>query len=220
MQTDPVEANKTTENSWTYDAGSGRTIATESAWIMRNKKDKKAVADPRTPANQPTEQPPINEQTLKSSPTQQQRRPKMPPLPLDDFKIVYRPQAGLDLAKWNTVAVTHAIGRVSGLSQQDFNDKVRVQFQRMENLIPNHRKHRRQRRRQEAGKHPENTAWRKFLHCERQHQNTGRCLQRRHQWLDTRYEHRRTHGWNSRTGKIHSSSCPNARSIDRGSRLL
>lgn len=135
MQTDPVEANKTTENSWTYDAGSGRTIATESAWITRNKKDKKAVANPRSPANQPTEQPPINEQTLKSSPTQQQRRPKMPPLPLDDFKIVYRPQAGLDLAKWNTVAVTHAIGRVSGLSQQDFNDKVRVQVQRMENLI-------------------------------------------------------------------------------------
>nr|XP_050026178.1 uncharacterized protein LOC126521511 [Dermacentor andersoni] len=47
----------------------------------------------------------------------------MPPLPLDEFKIVYRPQAGLDLAKWNTVTVVHAIGRASGLSQQDFNDK-------------------------------------------------------------------------------------------------
>ncbi|KAH7983346.1 hypothetical protein HPB52_011342 [Rhipicephalus sanguineus] len=135
MQTDPVEANNKAENSWTYDAGSGRTIETESAWITRNKKEKKNTANARPPENPPTGNPPIAGQTLKPSPSQQQRRPKMPPLPLDDFKIVYRPQAGLELAKWNTVAVMHAIGRASGLSQQDFNDKVRVQVQRTENLI-------------------------------------------------------------------------------------
>ncbi|KAH6921027.1 hypothetical protein HPB50_027985 [Hyalomma asiaticum] len=59
----------------------------------------------------------------------------MPPLPLDDFKIVYRRQAGLELAKWNTIAVMDAIGIASGLPQQHFNDKVRVQVQRIEHLI-------------------------------------------------------------------------------------
>ncbi|KAH7932190.1 hypothetical protein HPB52_024835 [Rhipicephalus sanguineus] len=74
-------------------------------------------------------------QTLKPSPSQQQRRPKIPALPLDDFKIVYSPQAGLKLAKWNIVTSIHASGRASGLSQRDFNDKVRVQVQRAEYLI-------------------------------------------------------------------------------------
>ncbi|KAH6940462.1 hypothetical protein HPB50_000069 [Hyalomma asiaticum] len=59
----------------------------------------------------------------------------MLPLPHGDIKIVYRLQAGLELAKWNTIAVMHAIGRASGLPQQHFNDKVREQLQRIENLI-------------------------------------------------------------------------------------
>lgn len=129
MQTDRREEN-TGEDMWNYDAESGRTIEAESAWLTRSKKGKKDTTNVKTPATKPT-----NEQTSNPAPPQQQRRPRMPPLPLDDFKIVYRPQAGLDLAKWNTVAVMHAIGRASGLSQQDFNDKVRVQVQRIENLI-------------------------------------------------------------------------------------
>ncbi|KAH7943195.1 hypothetical protein HPB52_006291 [Rhipicephalus sanguineus] len=62
-------------------------------------------------------------------------KPMLPPLPFDDYKVVYRPQAGLELAKWNNIAIMHAIGRASGLSQQDFGEKVCVQVQRLENLI-------------------------------------------------------------------------------------
>ncbi|KAH6929610.1 hypothetical protein HPB50_003122 [Hyalomma asiaticum] len=59
----------------------------------------------------------------------------MPPLPFDDYKVVYRPQAGLELAKWNNIAIVHAIGKASGFAQQDFSEKVCVQVQRLENLI-------------------------------------------------------------------------------------
>ncbi|KAH6944100.1 hypothetical protein HPB50_001916 [Hyalomma asiaticum] len=44
-------------------------------------------------------------------------------LPFDSTKIVYRPQVGLALDKWNTIALIHAIGRASGPPQQDFNVK-------------------------------------------------------------------------------------------------
>ncbi|KAH8022727.1 hypothetical protein HPB51_002761 [Rhipicephalus microplus] len=59
----------------------------------------------------------------------------MPPFPTDDFKFVYRPHAGLDLSKLSLTSSTHAIGRSSSLTQQDFYDNVRVQVQRVENII-------------------------------------------------------------------------------------
>ncbi|KAH6922460.1 hypothetical protein HPB50_014240 [Hyalomma asiaticum] len=58
----------------------------------------------------------------------------MPPLPFD-YKVVYRPQAGLELAKWNNIAIVLAIARARGFAQQDFSEKVCVQVQRLENLI-------------------------------------------------------------------------------------
>lgn len=59
----------------------------------------------------------------------------MPPLLFDDYKVVYRPQARLELAKWNNIAIMQAIRRASGLSQQYFCEKVWVQVQRQENMI-------------------------------------------------------------------------------------
>ncbi|KAH6935973.1 hypothetical protein HPB50_011961 [Hyalomma asiaticum] len=49
----------------------------------------------------------------------------MPPLTFDDYKVIYRPQEGLELAKWNNTAIVHTIGRASGFAQQDFSEKVR-----------------------------------------------------------------------------------------------
>ncbi|KAH6920247.1 hypothetical protein HPB50_028765 [Hyalomma asiaticum] len=116
MQTDPPEKSDA-EKTWTYDADSGRTVENESAWITRNKKGKKDAANVKAPVNNA-----FNAQASTPSLSQQRRWPKLPPLPLDDFKIVHRPQAGLELAKWNTIAVMHSIGRTSGV-------------QRIENLI-------------------------------------------------------------------------------------
>ncbi|KAH7968027.1 hypothetical protein HPB52_005443 [Rhipicephalus sanguineus] len=64
-----------------------------------------------------------------------QRNLNRPPFHTDDFKIVYRPQARLGLSKWSLTAITHAIGRSSGLTQRDFYDNVRVQMQIVENII-------------------------------------------------------------------------------------
>ncbi|KAH6926085.1 hypothetical protein HPB50_014193 [Hyalomma asiaticum] len=63
------------------------------------------------------------------------RKPRLPPLPLDDTKIIYRPQVDLQLPKWFLLAVTHAIGRASKMSQKDFYDNIRIQVQHVENLI-------------------------------------------------------------------------------------
>ncbi|KAH6922865.1 hypothetical protein HPB50_019924 [Hyalomma asiaticum] len=67
--------------------------------------------------------------------SQQHRWPKMPLLPLEDFKIVYCPQAGLELANWNTFALMHAIGRASRLPQEHLITSYALQVQRIENLI-------------------------------------------------------------------------------------
>lgn len=64
-----------------------------------------------------------------------QRNLKMPPFSTDDLKIVYRPQAGLDLSKWSLTSITHATGRSSSLTQQDFYDNAGVEVQSIENII-------------------------------------------------------------------------------------
>ncbi|KAH7975487.1 hypothetical protein HPB52_002118 [Rhipicephalus sanguineus] len=118
------------EATWRYDASSGRTIERESVWITRGRKGKKDAGETTTPEGKPHK-----EETSTQQPQPQRRKPMLPPLPFDDYKVVYRPQAGLELAKWNNIAIMHAIGRASGLSQQDFGEKVCVQVQRLENLI-------------------------------------------------------------------------------------
>lgn len=87
MQMYPTEVNNA-ETTSNYDANSGSTIERESIWITRGRLGKKDAENKTTHESNPTK-----EQTT------QQRKPKMPPLPVDDYKVVWQPQAGLDLAK-------------------------------------------------------------------------------------------------------------------------
>ncbi|KAH6942792.1 hypothetical protein HPB50_010653 [Hyalomma asiaticum] len=129
MHTDRTEVQNAAA-TWRYDASSGRTIERESVWITRGRKGKRDAGGKTTQEATPTKE---ATSTQQSQP--QRRKPTMPPLPFDDYKVVYRPQAGLELAKWNNIAIVHAIGKASGFAQQDFSEKVCVQVQRLENLI-------------------------------------------------------------------------------------
>ncbi|KAH6933950.1 hypothetical protein HPB50_019142 [Hyalomma asiaticum] len=129
MHTDRTEVQNAAA-TWRYDASSGRTIERESVWITRGRKGKRDAGGKTTQEATPTE-----EETSTQQSQPQRRKPTMPPLPFDDYKVVYRPQAGLELAKWNNIAIVHAIGKASGFAQQDFSEKVCVQVQRLENLI-------------------------------------------------------------------------------------
>ncbi|KAH9384806.1 hypothetical protein HPB48_026823 [Haemaphysalis longicornis] len=92
------------------------------------KRNKTAATHGAPPAAQPTSQHSAPE-------TAQQKRSRMPPLPVDDTKIIYRPQAGLQLSKWSLAEITNAIGRASKIMQKEFYDNVRIQVQRIENLV-------------------------------------------------------------------------------------
>ncbi|KAH6944446.1 hypothetical protein HPB50_003156 [Hyalomma asiaticum] len=130
MQTDLPGERSVPALGWTYDANSGKTTEIEHIEWQQVGRRRKQTSEPTKPSQEKSAQ--------QDKPTPQapkQRSPKMPPFPTDDFKIVYRPQTGLDLSKWNLTAITHAIGRSSGLTQQDFYDNVRVQMQKIENII-------------------------------------------------------------------------------------
>ncbi|KAH7956885.1 hypothetical protein HPB52_013444 [Rhipicephalus sanguineus] len=130
MQTEVNAETPATASAWTYDVNSGKTIGKEHIeWLQVGRKAKRASEPIQASKEQPEKE---HMPTQKPS---KQRNLKMPPFPTDDFKIVYRPQAGLDLSKWSLTAITHAIGRSSGLTQQDFYDNVRVQMQSVENII-------------------------------------------------------------------------------------
>ncbi|KAH7984239.1 hypothetical protein HPB52_018384 [Rhipicephalus sanguineus] len=130
MQTEVNAETPATASAWTYDVNSGKTIGKEHIeWLQVGRKAKRASEPIQASKEQPEKE---------HMPTQKppkQRNLMMPPFPTDDFKIVYRPQAGLDLSKWSLTAITHAIGRSSSLTQQDFYDNVRVQMQSVENII-------------------------------------------------------------------------------------
>lgn len=109
MQTDSSELANVTR-SWTYDKNSGRTIDLNDQWLTWERKSNKETTRIKAPA--------VTQSTQQPATPPPPRKPRMPPLPLDDIKIVYRPQAGLELAKWSLVAVTHAVGRASGIMQK------------------------------------------------------------------------------------------------------
>ncbi|KAH6942953.1 hypothetical protein HPB50_012715 [Hyalomma asiaticum] len=130
MQTDLPGERYVPMLGWAYDANSGKTTENEHIEWLQVGRRRKQTSELTKPSQEMSAQ--------QDKPTPQapkQRSQKMPPFPTDDFKIVYRPQAGLDLSKWNLNAITHAIGRSSGLTQQDFYDNVRVQMQKIENII-------------------------------------------------------------------------------------
>ncbi|KAH9367137.1 hypothetical protein HPB48_010995 [Haemaphysalis longicornis] len=128
MQTDSTKESGSPVK-WARDENSGRTIDLKNQWkVTQRKRNKTAATQRAPPAAQPTSQPSASE-------TAQRRRSQMPPLPVDDTKIIYHPQAGLQLSKWSLAEITNAIGRASKIMQKESYDNLRIQVQRIENLV-------------------------------------------------------------------------------------
>ncbi|KAH6945925.1 hypothetical protein HPB50_010727 [Hyalomma asiaticum] len=130
MQTELPAERSIPALGWTYEADTGKPTENEYIeWLQVGRRRNQTSEPTRTYQERST-------QLYKPTPqAPKQRSPKMPPFPTGDFKIVYRPQASLDLSQWNLTAIPHAIGRSSGLTQQDFYENVRVQMQKIENVI-------------------------------------------------------------------------------------
>ncbi|KAH8036594.1 hypothetical protein HPB51_002132 [Rhipicephalus microplus] len=74
----------------------------------------KAASAAETPARK-TESPPSVSSKLDSTAVARPRLKRLPRLPVDDFKIVFRPSAGVDLAQYNDVELRAAVVAKSGL---------------------------------------------------------------------------------------------------------
>ncbi|KAH8022827.1 hypothetical protein HPB51_005987 [Rhipicephalus microplus] len=74
----------------------------------------KAASAAETPARK-TESPPSVSSKLDNTAVARPRLKRLPRLPVDDFKIVFRPRAGVDLAQYNDVELRAAVVAKSGL---------------------------------------------------------------------------------------------------------
>ncbi|KAH9360571.1 hypothetical protein HPB48_012942 [Haemaphysalis longicornis] len=62
------------------------------------------------------------------------REPRLPPLPLEDYKVVIRPRTGLILAQWLIQCVTNAISAAAQISDAT-QDRITFRIRRDQNLV-------------------------------------------------------------------------------------
>lgn len=62
------------------------------------------------------------------------RQPRLPPLPLDDYKVVLRPRTGLILAQWLVQCITNAISTAAQISDAT-QDRITYRIRKDQNLI-------------------------------------------------------------------------------------
>ncbi|KAG0444843.1 hypothetical protein HPB47_013321 [Ixodes persulcatus] len=112
--TAPADAPTTTENRMEFD----------SPWqqILRERRNFKQAA---------TTPPPPVPRTQPTSP----RTTPAPRLPDTDYKIIYRPRAGLRVAAWNDRQMTQSIQQASKIPDHVFNTYVTIQPLALQNLI-------------------------------------------------------------------------------------
>lgn len=103
-----------------FDQLSGRTLHKPGPWqqILRERQNRKQQAV--SPAS-------VRKPTLRGD--------VKPRLPANDFKIVYRPQAGLRVASWSERQFAQAICQASKLPERTFFSSVIIQTQVTQNLI-------------------------------------------------------------------------------------
>ncbi|KAH9369483.1 hypothetical protein HPB48_014337 [Haemaphysalis longicornis] len=74
----------------------------------------------RQPARQPPMPTTIIAGPARSGNQEQARKPRLPPLPTSEYKVVLFPQEGLSLGKWQSHHVTRAVGQSAALSKPNF----------------------------------------------------------------------------------------------------
>nr|XP_054924331.1 uncharacterized protein LOC126527440 [Dermacentor andersoni] len=107
METDDTRSPDTMD----ADASSGQAEDDTHWFLVARKKKRLAEATANLPP------PPTPEAPRK-------RNARLPPLPVDDYKIVFRPRDGLNLGAWPHTSVARAIGIAAGLDSAVLNELI------------------------------------------------------------------------------------------------
>ncbi|KAM7308259.1 uncharacterized protein ISCGN_011893 [Ixodes scapularis] len=107
---------------------------------LQSEREKAAAAEkapnhssnPRRRAGDPGS-PYTQENRSRRAQTQTLHQKRLPPLPIDDYKVVIRPRDGLNLGAWSTDKLTRAILVASKLSSTETND-ITIRIRRDQNL--------------------------------------------------------------------------------------
>lgn len=125
----PPTANRA--NNMEIDPLSGRTLHPDNPWADVIRKKSKTAASTSTNQTAPTTQEPAQRTAMASKP-QQQRSPRLPP---GNYTVVYRPRAGLSVAKITTHELTAALAAKCEIPLARFYNLVTLVLQATPNVI-------------------------------------------------------------------------------------
>ncbi|CAN7949590.1 unnamed protein product, partial [Ixodes pacificus] len=133
-----MENSASTRTSGThmeFDENSGRTLSQPGPWyeVLKERKSQKTADENRikgdSKANSGQN---LNGEANNNTPP---RKRMLPPLPEDEYKVVYRPRTGLKLSTWSNKSLTQGIATAGGFPFKDFYSNVTIQTQWAQNLI-------------------------------------------------------------------------------------
>ncbi|KAG0444571.1 hypothetical protein HPB47_013647 [Ixodes persulcatus] len=118
-----------------FDEDSGRTLDQNGPWVTilndrRNVEKEKQRADAAGSMGQAT-----NSQRSRGGAGVSQRWRRLPPLPEDEYKVVFRPRAGMKVASWTDRAISQGLAMASEVPTKEFYAHVTIQTQWAQNLI-------------------------------------------------------------------------------------
>lgn len=125
----PPTANRTTNME--IDALSGKTLHPDNPWVEVIRKKSKSPAATTTKQTAPTTQEPASRPAVSLKP-RQQRSPRLPP---GNYTVVYRPRAGLSVAKVTTHELTVALAGKCEIPLARFYNLVTLVLQATPNVI-------------------------------------------------------------------------------------
>ncbi|CAN7948549.1 unnamed protein product [Ixodes pacificus] len=118
-----------------FDEDSGRTLDQNGPWVTilndrRNVDEEKKTADAAKSMGQAA-----NNQRSRGGAGVSQRWRRLPPLPEDEYKVVFRPRAGMKVASWTDRAISLGLAMASVIPIKKFYAHVTIQTQWAQNLI-------------------------------------------------------------------------------------
>ncbi|KAH7979079.1 hypothetical protein HPB49_008009 [Dermacentor silvarum] len=150
------------QSNMEFDENSGKTLSQAGPWFqaIKARKNKKSPNEDRIQeggkqGNSQNQQGGLNarsnprvESSMQANSNQQRQqdqgsrtngkpppRRATPPLPDNDYKVVYRPRTGMKLSSWPDEKITEGLARASGSPFKEFCAKVTIQTQWKQNLI-------------------------------------------------------------------------------------
>ncbi|CAN8017000.1 unnamed protein product [Ixodes persulcatus] len=118
-----------------FDEDSGRTLDQNGPRVTilndrRNVEKEKQRADAAGSMRQAA-----NNQRLRGGTGVSQRWRRLPPLPEDEYKVVFKPRAGMKVASWTDRAISQGLAMASVIPTKEFYAHVTIQTQWARNLI-------------------------------------------------------------------------------------